>query len=87
MATVEAGAEVSILPARVYKQLYPKSVNGNGEIQGLDVCSMKLTAFNHTNISVMGQIRLPVKHRDVMKTLSLLLLILTRPLLLAVMML
>ena len=45
MATVDTGVEVLILPARVYKQLYPKSVNGNGEIQGLDVCSMKLTAF------------------------------------------
>ena len=63
MATVDSGAEVSILPARVYKQLYPKSVDSNGAIQGLDACSMKLTAFNLTNINVMGQIRLPVKHR------------------------
>ena len=35
MATVDTGAKVSILPARVYKQLYPKSVDGNGEIQGV----------------------------------------------------
>ena len=31
---------------------------------------MKLTAFNHTNINVMGQIRLPVKHRDVVKNIN-----------------
>ena len=70
MATVDTGAEVSVLPVRVYKQLYPKSVDSNGEIQGLDACSMKLTAFNLTNINVMGQIRLPVKHRDVMKNIK-----------------
>ena len=70
MATVDTGTEVSVLPARVYKQLYPKSVDSNGEIQGLDACSMKLTAFNLTNINVMGQIRLPVKHRDVMKNIK-----------------
>ena len=70
MATVDTGAEVSVLPARVYKQLYPKSVDSDGEIQGLGTCSMKLTAFNHTNINVMGQIRLPVKHRDVVKNIN-----------------
>ena len=31
---------------------------------------MKLTAFNLTNINVMGQIRLPLKHRDVMKNIK-----------------
>ena len=62
--------QVSVLPVRVYKQLYPTSVDSNGEIQGLDACSMKLTAFNLTNINVMGQIRLPVKHRDVMKNIK-----------------
>ena len=70
MATVDTGAKVSVLPVRVYKQLYPKSVDSNGEIQGLDACSMKLTAFNLTNINIMGQIRLPVKHRDVMKNIK-----------------
>ena len=70
MATVDTGAEVSVLPVRVYKQLYPKSVDSNGKIQGLDACNMKLTAFNLTNINVMGQIRLPVKHRDVMKNIK-----------------
>ena len=70
MATVDTGAEVSVLPSRVYKQLYPKSVDSDGEIQGLGACSMKLTAFNHTNINVMGQIRLPVKHRDVVKNIN-----------------
>ena len=70
MATVDTGAEVSVLPARVYKQLYPKSVDSDGEIQGLGACIMKLTAFNHTNINVMGQIRLPVKHRDVVKNIN-----------------
>ena len=57
-------------PFRVYKQLYPNSVDSDGEIQGLGACSMKLTAFNHTNINVMGQIRLPVKHRDVVKNIN-----------------
>ena len=70
MATVDTGAEVSVLPSRVYKQLYPNSVDSDGEIQGLGACSMKLTAFNHTNINVMGQIRLPVKHRDVVKNIN-----------------
>ena len=70
MATVNTGAEVSVLLVRVYKQLYPKSVDSNGEIQGQDACGMKLTAFNLTNINVMGQIRLPVKHRDVMKNIK-----------------
>ena len=70
MAIVDTGAEVSVLPARMYKQLHPKSVDSNGEIQGLDACSMKLTAFNHTNINVMGQIRLPVKYQDVMKNIK-----------------
>ena len=70
MATVDTGAEVSVLPVRVYKQLYPKSVDSNGKIQGLDACNMKLTEFNLTNINVMGQIRLPVKHRDVMKNIK-----------------
>ena len=70
MATVDTGAEESVLPARVYKQLYPESVDSDGEIQGLSTCSMKLTAFNHTNINVMGQIRLPVKHRDVVKNIN-----------------
>ena len=69
MATVDTGAEVSVLPARVYKQLYPSSVDSNGVIQGLGACGMKLTAFNNTNINVMGQIRLPVKHRDVVKNI------------------
>ena len=31
---------------------------------------MKLTAFNLTNINAMGQICLPVKHRDVMKNIK-----------------
>ena len=70
MATVDTGAEVSVLPARVYKQLYPSSVDSNGVIQGLGACGMKLTAFNNTNINVMGQIRLPVKHRDVGKNIK-----------------
>ena len=70
MATVDTDAEVSVLPVCVYKQLYPKSVDSNGEIQGLDACSMKLTAFNLTNINVMGQIRLPVKYRDVIKNIK-----------------
>ena len=70
MATVDTGAEVSVLSACVYKQLYPKSVDSDGKIQGLGACSMKLTAFNHTNINVMGQIRLPVKHRDVVKNIN-----------------
>ena len=70
MATVDTGAEVSVLPSRVYKQLYPNSVDIDGEIQGLGACSIKLTAFNHTNINVMGQIRLPVKHRDEVKNIN-----------------
>ena len=70
MATVDTGAEVSVLPARVYKQLYPSSVDSNGVIQGLGACGMKLTAFNNTNINVMGQIRLPVKHQDVVKNIK-----------------
>ena len=68
--SVDTGAEVSILPARVYKQLYPKSIDSNGAIQGLNACSMKLKAFNLTNINVMGQMSLPVKHRDVMKNIK-----------------
>ena len=70
MATVDTGAEVSVLPARVYKQLYPNSVDSNDVIQGLGACGMKLTAFNNTNVNVMGQIRLPVKHRDVVKNIK-----------------
>ena len=31
---------------------------------------MKLTAFNNTNINVMGQIHLPVKYRDVVKNIK-----------------
>ena len=31
---------------------------------------MKLTAFNLTKINVMGQIRLPVKYRDVIKNIK-----------------
>ena len=56
MVTVDTGAEVSVLPARVHKQLDHKSVDSNNEIQGLGACSMKLTAFTHTSINFMGQI-------------------------------
>ena len=70
MATVDTGTEVSILLARVYKQLYPSSVDSNDVIQGLGACGMKLTTFNNININVMGQIRLPVKHRDVVKNIK-----------------
>ena len=69
LATIDTGADVSVMPVRIYRQLYPHNMTGE-IVQGLKPCNMKLTAFNNTNINVIGQICLKTKHRDVVKTIT-----------------
>ena len=69
LATIDTGADVSVMPVRIYRQLYPHNMTGE-IVQGLKPCTMKLTAFNNTNINVIGQICLKTKHRDVVKTIT-----------------
>ena len=51
LATIDTGAEVSVMPVRVYKQLFPNDMD-NDMVQNLEPCNMKLTAFNKTDINV-----------------------------------
>ena len=63
-ATIDTSAEVSVMPVRVYKQLFP-----NDMVQNLEPCNMKLTAFNKTEINVIGQKHLVTKHNGLQKNI------------------
>ena len=66
LATIDTGAEVSVMPVRVYKQLFPNDMD-NDMVQNLEPCNMKLTAFNKTDINVIGQKHLVTKHNGLQK--------------------
>ena len=69
LTTNDTGADVSVMPVRIYKQLYPDNMSGE-IVQGLTPCNMKLTTFNNTSINVIWLISLKTKHRDVEKTIT-----------------
>ena len=68
LATIDTGAEVSVMPVRVYKQLFPNDMD-NDMVQNLEPCNMKLTAFNKTDINVIGQKHLVTKHNGLQKNI------------------
>ena len=68
LATIDTGAEVSVMPVRVYKQLFPNDMDDD-MVQNLEPCNMKLTAFNKTDINVIGQKHLVTKHNGLQKNI------------------
>ena len=68
LATIDTGAEVSVMPVRVYKQLFPNDMDDD-MVQNLEPCNMKLTAFNKTDIKVIGQKHLVTKHNGLQKNI------------------
>ena len=54
LATIDTGTDVSVMPVRIYRQLYPHNMTGE-IVQSLKPCNMKLTqlvpAFTHIVLS------------------------------------
>ena len=56
------------MPVRVYKQLFPNDMD-NDMVKNLELCNTKLTAFNKTDINVIGQKHLVTKHNGLQKNI------------------
>ena len=61
---VDTGAQGIVLPLRVYKQLFPHLINGEGCPTNTQPEDAKLRAYNGTNIPHHGSISLPCKYKN-----------------------
>ena len=59
LCKIDTGADISVMPERIFKKLYPK--------KSLDPCSTRLSAYNGTAITTIGQVDLIVTHANVNK--------------------
>ena len=57
LCKIDTGADISVMPERIFKKLYPK--------KSLDPCSTRLSAYNGTTITTIGQVDLIVTHVNV----------------------
>ena len=58
---IDTGADVTVMPARVYKTLCPENVSNN-RIIGLSPTTTRLSAYNNTQIKCIGETSLHAYH-------------------------
>ena len=71
LCKIDTGADLTVMPARVYKTICPETVK-KGYITGLKPTSIRLTAYNGSNITCIGETKLQAYHAGVKKNMTVL---------------
>ena len=67
---IDSGAEVDVMPLRVFHRLFPTKVNKWGKPTGLQQCSVNLTAYGDNHIKLYSIKKITCTHKDITRSLE-----------------